>query len=86
MEEILDKYSIDCLKRYDRQIVIENLKILKDNNCDYLDDILEDYLDILLIDNSDFKKKFEIINKKYNGEFLMKANEDMNLLEEFYKE
>ena len=52
--------------------------------CDYIEDILEDYLDIFTIDYEEFVKRFEKINKNYNNEYLKLASEDMNLLEELF--
>jgi len=33
----------------------------------------------------EFVIKYNLLNDKYNGEFLSLASEDMNLLEEFYE-
>lgn len=84
MNEILDKYSDALLKNID----IDNMKkimiFLQNNNCDYIEDIIEDYLDIFVIDYNLFANKFNNLNQKYNDEFLTLAKEDMNLFEELF--
>lgn len=83
--------SID-LEKYDTEIYnnidIENLgkivKFMLENNCDYIDSLIDEYLDIFTFDYDDFIRKYNIINKKYNGNLIEKIRENMNILEEFY--
>lgn len=82
MEEILEKYSFSTLNNLDEKNIEKIIEFLVLRECDYIEDILEDYLDIFTIDYEEFVKRFEKINKKYNNEYLKLASEDMNLLEE----
>lgn len=83
--------SID-LEKYDTEIYnnidIENLgkivKFMLENNCDYIDSLIDEYLDIFTFDYDDFIRKYNTINKKYNGNLIEKIRENMNILEEFY--
>ena len=83
--------SID-LEKYDTEIYnnidIENLgkivKFMLENNCDYIDSLIDEYLDIFTFDYDEFIRKYNIINKKYNGNLIEKIRENMNILEEFY--
>lgn len=83
--------SID-LEKYDTEIYnnidIENLgkivKFMLENNCDYIDSLIDEYLDIFTFDYDDFIRKYNIINKKYNGNLIEKIRENMNILEDFY--
>ena len=84
MDEILRKYSNLVLKNIDKDNFFKIYNFLIQNNCNYIDDIIEDYLDLFTINYEEFKKKFEILNIKYNNQFLKLANEDMDILEEFY--
>ena len=45
---------------------------------------ISDYLDLFNFDYDEFTKKYIKLNEKYNKQFLNRASEDMNLLEEFY--
>lgn len=84
MEEILEKYSFSTLNNLDEKNIEKIIEFLVLRECDYIEDILEDYLDIFAIDYEEFVKRFEKINKNYNNEYLKLASEDMNLLEELF--
>lgn len=84
MEEILDKYNIEMISKLDKGNINKIIDFLVQNNCDFIEDIISDYLDLFSIDYDEFVNKYNILNKKYNNEFLIKASEDMNLLEEFF--
>ena len=84
MDEVLEKYSNTTLNNLDIENIKKIIQFLKDNNCDYIDDIIEDYLDIFIIDYDLFVNKFNKLNQKYNNNFLNMASEDMNLFEELF--
>lgn len=84
MEEILEKYNVNFIKKLDKDNVNKIVIFLKENKCDFIEDIISDYLDLFTIDYDEFIKKYNTLNKKYNNNFLIKASEDMNLLEEFF--
>ena len=84
MQEIIEKYSSNVIKNIDKENIYKIIRFLTDNNCDYIEDILIDYLDIFKIDYDMFVKKYNELNKKYEDKFLLYAGENMNLLEEFY--
>ena len=46
--------------------LINSVDMLNDNNCDYIEDILSDYLDLFTIDYDEFVNKYNIINKVQN--------------------
>ena len=84
VNEILDKYSKDMIKRLKKDNVKKITRFLINQHCDYCKELLEDYLDLFTIDYEEFKTKYNILNFKYNNKFLDYANQDMNLFEEFY--
>ena len=84
MNDILDKYSNSILKNLDRENINKIIEFLKKEKCDYIEDLLEDYLDIFTIDYDIFVKKYNMLNKKYNGNYLVLASSNMNLLEELF--
>ena len=84
MDEIIDKYSIGIIEKLDKENIEKIIKFLEQQQCNFIEDIVTDYLDLLIIDSNEFIKKFNSLNKKYNDRFLEMAAVDMNLLEEFY--
>lgn len=84
MNEILEKYSDTILKNIDIDNMKKIMLFLQNNNCDYIEDIVEDYFDIFVIDYNLFVNKFNNLNQKYNNQFLTLAKEDMNLFEELF--
>ena len=84
MDKILSKYSDSVIKNINKDNMNKIIKLLEYYNCDYIEDIIEDYLDLFIIDYDIFKDKLDKLNNKYNNMFLDLASSDMNLLEEFY--
>ena len=84
MNDILGKYSNFVLKNLDKENINKIIEFLKKEKCDYIEDLLEDYLDIFTINHDMFVKKYNSLNNKYNGNYLILASADMNLLEELF--
>ena len=85
--------DINLIKEKYEKFVISNLNkenfnniilFLFKENCNFIEDIISDYLDLFNIPYEEFVKKYNILNKKYDFEFLERACNDMNLFEEFY--
>lgn len=84
MKEVLGKYSNSVVKNFNKENSLKILEFLNNNSCDFMDDVCENYLDLLGFDYEVFKYKYNKLNKKYDNKFLSLAGDDMNLLEEFY--
>jgi len=84
MDKILEKYSDDIVRNMDRKNMNKIVMFLVDNGCDYIEDVLSDYLDLFVMDYDEFVSKYNVINEKYKNNFLVVASEDMNLFEEFF--
>lgn len=82
--ELKSKFETSLIENIDRENAKKILAFLIDEKCNYIEDIIMDYLDLLSFEYNEFVKKYKILNDKYNNKFLQKAGEDMNLLEEFY--
>ena len=80
----LDKYDSELFHNIDIENLGKIVKFLLEKNCNYIDELLDEYLDILTFDYEDFVKKFDKINEKYDDKLIEKISEDMNILEEFY--
>ena len=49
MNEIFDKYSKSVLRKLNRDNLSKIINFLKKEKCDYIEDLIEDYLDIFTI-------------------------------------
>lgn len=85
MDGIKEKFESSVFEHLNKENAKKIIDFLFDEKCDYVEDILDDYLDLFKIPYEEFVEKYHILNEKYNGVFLVKASEDMNLLEEFYE-
>lgn len=79
-----DKYEKEVYKNLDKNNMDRIITFLKSNKCDYIEDLVEDYLDIFTFDYDNFIRIFNILNKKYNNNLINEIGNDMNILEEFY--
>lgn len=86
IEEIKKKYAKSVIKNLNRENFYKIINFLESNNCDFIEDIVSDYLDLFNIEYVEFIKRYNKLNEKYSNNFLQKASEDMNLLEEFYND
>lgn len=84
IEEIKEKYSESVLKNLNKENFYRIYSFLRKEKCNFIDDIVSDYLDLFNFNYDEFVKKYIKLNEKYNKQFLNKVSEDMNLLEEFY--
>ena len=80
----IGKYEKSVLNNMDKENMMKIISYLLSNNCDYIEELLEDYLDIFSFEYSEFVSKFNILNKKYNYNLINEIKEDMNILEELY--
>ena len=80
----LIKYEKTVINNINRENFNRIIAFLLKEKCNYVEDIIEDYLDLFTLDYKEFIKRYEILNKKYEGKLIKKANEDMNILEEFW--
>ena len=84
INEIKEKYAKSVLKNLNKENFYKIIEFLQKEKCEFMEDIISDYLDLFNFDYSAFVNKYNKLNRKYDGKFLTKANEDMNILEEFY--
>ena len=84
MDEIIDKYSISVIANLNKDNIVKIIVFLEQQQCNFIEDIVTDYLDLLVIDYNEFVDKYNALNEKYNGRFLELVGENMDLLEEFY--
>ena len=86
MQEIIEKYSNSTLNNLDANNIKKIIEFLKKEKCDYIEDLLEDYLDLFTIEYEIFIDKYNKLNIKYDNNLLSSVSENMNILEEFFKD
>ena len=84
IEKIKEKFEKEIFENLDKENFNKIVEFLISEKCDYIEDIISDYLDLFNIPYEEFVEKYSKLNKKYEGDFLNQASEDMNLLEEIY--
>ena len=80
----ISKYEKNVINNLNKENMMKIISYLLSNNCDYIEELLEDYLDIFSFEYNEFVSKFNILNKKYNYNLINEIKEDMNILEELY--
>lgn len=86
IEEILDKYSDSINEKLNLENIAKIIYFLKEKNCTYIKDILEDYMDIFTIEYDVFVSRFNHLDEKYNNRYINICNVNMNHLEELFNE
>lgn len=83
-DSFFDKYAPHVIGGLNKENFEKIVNFLISTNCNCIEDIVTDYLDLFLFDYSDFKNKYDILNKKYDNCYWNKVSYNMDLLEEFY--
>ncbi len=77
----IDKYEKSVINNLNIDNINKIIVFLKKNNCNYIEELIEDYLDIFNFEYNEFIEKFNKLNKKYNNELINSISEDMNIIE-----
>lgn len=80
----ISKYEENVIKNLDKDNVDKILSFLSLNGCDYIEELLENYLDIFAFEYNEFVIRFNKLNDKYNHNLINEIKDDMNILEELY--
>ncbi len=80
----MSKYEESVIKNLDKDNVDKILSFLSLNGCDYVEELLEDYLDIFTFEYDEFVIKFNKLDDEYNHNLINEIRNDMNILEKLY--
>lgn len=80
----ISKYEESVIKNLDKDNVDKILSFLSSNGCDYVEELLEDYLDIFTFEYDEFVIKFNKLDDEYNHNLINEIRNDMNILEKLY--
>lgn len=78
------KYEKSVTSNINKENIMKIVSFLSSKKCDYIEELLEDYLDIFTLNYNDFVIKYDKLNSKYNNDLISAIRDDMNILEEFY--
>ncbi|MBE6161497.1 MAG: hypothetical protein E7158_04680 [Firmicutes bacterium] len=82
-QDIYNKFENNVLKRIDVENVKKILMFLSENGVNCIEDIVNNYIDILIIDYENFINKYNELDIKYNNKLNNMINENMEILELF---
>lgn len=85
IEDMRDRFEEGIFNNLDRDNFYKIVRFLLNEKCDYVDEIVEGYLDLFIFPYEEFINKYNKLNEKYNGKFLEEASVDLALFEEFYE-
>lgn len=80
----INNYEDSVIKNIDKVNINKIVSFLVSNGCDYIEELLEDYLDIFTFEYDEFVEKFNKLNDKYKHNLINEIRDDMNILEELY--
>lgn len=78
------KYEDSILKSIDKTNLEKILLFLQSEGVEFIEDILENYLDLFETPCEEFVHKFKKLDSKYKNELVSMINDDVNILEELY--
>ena len=84
IDMMLHKYSDDVIKNINIDNVNKILDYLFEIKCPIINDIVENYFDVFIIEYDVFFNRIEKLNKKYDNEYFNKASENLDYLEELF--
>ena len=82
-QDIYNKFEKHVLEKLNIDNVNKILTFLSNNNIKYLEDIVNNYIDIFIIDYEEFVNKYNELNSEYNNELYKKINDNIETLELF---
>jgi len=81
-DEFLNKYEFGILKGINPDNMANIIDFLINEGVDYIEEIIDNYLDLFLIESAEFKTKFNLLKEKYGSDLVAKISEDLSILED----
>lgn len=83
IESLIDKFEVSVLKKIEKDNFKKIINFLIDEKVDYIDELIDNYLDLFIIDYEEFKIRFNRLKEYYGNNLVNLISEDMSILEEF---
>lgn len=81
-EELINKFEPHVIKNIDMENLNKIINFLVLEKFDYIDEIVENYLDLFLIDYEEFVNKYQLLKNKYGENLVELISENLGILEE----
>ena len=78
------KYEDSVINNINMDNINKIIDFLILNGCDFIEELLEDYLDIFTFEYDEFVIRFNKLDEEYNLNLINEIRNDMNILEELY--
>ena len=78
------KYEDSVINNINMDNINKIIDFLILNGCDFIEELLEDYLDIFTFEYDEFVIKFNKLDDEYNHNLINEIRDDMNILEKLY--
>ena len=83
IENLIEKFEISILTKIEKENFKKIITFLVEEKVDYIDELIENYLDLFIIDYDEFKMRFNKLKEYYGDNLVELISENMNILEEF---
>lgn len=83
IENLIEKIEISILTKIEKKNFKKIITFLVEEKVDYIDELIENYLDLFIIDYDEFKMRFNKLKEYYGDNLVELISENMNILEEF---
>lgn len=83
IENLIEKFEISILTKIEKKNFKKIITFLVEEKVDYIDELIENYLDLFIIDYDEFKMRFNKLKEYYGDNLVELISENMNILEEF---
>lgn len=81
-EELINKFEPHIIKNIDMTNFNKIINFLVSKKFDYIDEIVENYLDLFLIDYEKFINNYATLKNKYGENLVSLISENIGILEE----
>ena len=82
-ERISEKFEIGVFKSLNTDNLKRIISFLQSRGVDYIDELIDCYLDLFTIEYDEFVLRFSKLEEKYTDNLVKLISEDLTILEEF---
>ena len=82
-ERISEKFEIGVFKSLNTDNLKRIISFLQSRGVDYIDELIDCYLDLFTIEYDEFVLRFSKLEEKYTDNLVKLIGEDLTILEEF---
>ena len=80
LELFHENYSDEIINSIDDKIALDNIKILQNHNCDFINDLIVNYLEIFFKNSNILETRLKLLKNELGEDYLKIIEGNMNLL------